>query len=158
TCEFVTRRRVIRLHVAEISAVEFKRDSEGDESYTVRYSGGRIKVRTSIPDFRGFLTQLRALNPAVDLSSFPGRLRPVGVDRRPPGRLDRLGARYALWGARWCVPLIVIAVWGIILCLLVMVGLATGLLPERFGWLFLVGMAAVGCFVVWVIASQAQEP
>ena len=33
TCEFVTWPRVIRLHVAEISAVEYKRDSEGDESY-----------------------------------------------------------------------------------------------------------------------------
>jgi hypothetical protein len=109
TCEFVTRRRVIRLHVAEISAVEYKRDSDGDESYTVRYRGGRIEVRTSIADFRGFLTQLRALNPAVDLSSFPDRLRPVGVTPRPSGRLDRLGARYARWGARWAALLIVIS-------------------------------------------------
>jgi len=89
TCEFVTGERVIRFHVAEISAVEYEND-EG-ESYTVRYSGGHIGMRTSIADFRGFLTQLGALNPAVDLSSFPDRLRPVGVDPRPPGSLVRWG-------------------------------------------------------------------
>jgi len=98
TCEFVTGRRVIRLHVAEIRAVEYKTD-EGEESYSVRYGDGRIGVRTSIADFRGFLTRLSTLNPAVELSSFPDHVRPVGVRPRPPGLLAR-------WGARWAVPLV----------------------------------------------------
>jgi len=148
TCEFVTRRRVIRLHVAEIKAVDYE-DGEGGESYTVRYGGGRIEMRTSIADFRGFLARLSALNPAVDLSSFPDHLRPAGVRPSPPGLLAR-------WGARRAVPLTRIGSWGVILSVLVTVGLVSGLLPERFAWLLVVsGVVSVGC-LVWVITSAGR--
>jgi hypothetical protein len=70
TCELETKRRVIRLHVNEISAVEYREDDEGSESYTIRYRGGKTIVSwlEQCPDF---LSRLQALNPAVDLSSFP---------------------------------------------------------------------------------------
>src|SRR5262245_40259937 len=65
TCEFVTRRRLIRLHVNEIRAVTYKRDDEGSEYYSARYTRGRIRLRSSIADLPDFLTRLQALNPAV---------------------------------------------------------------------------------------------
>jgi hypothetical protein len=144
-CEFVTGRRVIRLHVHEITAVEYRRDDEGEESYAVRHRGGRIGMRSSIANFRGFVGRLRAMNPAVDLSSFPdSRLQPVKV-----GPIRRLAAR-------WFLPLVLIGLLGIVLCVLVMAGLATGLLPEHFAWLFLVGMVAAGGFVVAGSTSPEQ--
>jgi hypothetical protein len=148
-CEFVTGRRVIRLHVHEITAVEYSKDDEGDESYAVRHRGGRIRMRDSISNFRGFVTCLRALNPAVDVSSFPDS-RPQRV-KLP--RLRRLAAR-------WALPLVLIGLLGVVLCVLVMAGVATGLLPEHFIWLFLVGMVAAGGIVLALNAytpEQAQE-
>ena len=47
-CEFVSRGRTIRLHVHEITAVEYSKDDEGGESYAVRHRGGRIGMRSSI--------------------------------------------------------------------------------------------------------------
>jgi hypothetical protein len=148
-CEFLTGRRVIRLHVHEITAVEYSKDDEGGESYAVRHRGGRIGMRNSISDFRGFVTRLSAMNPAVDLSSFPdSRLQPVKV-----GPIRRLAAR-------WALPLALIGVLGCALCVLVMAGLVTGLLPGHFFWLFFVGMVAMGGFVVAMNSyspEQAQE-
>jgi len=71
TCELETRRRVVRLHVNQISAVEYAEDDENPrEWYTVEYNGGSILV-PEWADFADFLQRLKALNPAVDLSSFP---------------------------------------------------------------------------------------
>lgn len=144
-CEFVTGRRVIRLHVHEITAVEYRKDDEGGESYAVRHRGGRIGMRSSISDFRGFVTRLRAMNPAVDLSSFPD-LQPAGV-RRTRRRLP----------PRLTVALVPIGILGFVLCVLVMFGLATELLPARFFWLFLVGMVAIGGLVYALNSSRPEE-
>jgi hypothetical protein len=145
-CEFVTGRRVIRLHVHEITAVEYTNDDESGESYTVRHKGGRIGIRSSISDLRGFATRLRAMNPAVDLSSFPD-FRPQPVKVRA---IRRLAARCAL-------PLALIGVLGVVLCVLVMAGLVTGLLPEHFIWLFPVGMVAAGGLVVALNAFSPEQ-
>jgi len=46
TCELVTSHRVIRLHVNEITALKYQRDSEGDTgSFSIRYTGGKLEVR-----------------------------------------------------------------------------------------------------------------
>ena len=148
TCEFVTGRRVIRLHVHEITAVKYSNDVESGESYAVRYRGGRIGLRSSISDLRGFVTRLQAVNPAVDLSSFPDSWRrPAGFHPGPPRR-----------PSRWAVPLALIGLLGCVLCLLVLVGVATGLLPGRFIWLFLVGMVATGGFVYAVNSDRPGQP
>ena len=84
------------------------------------------------------------MNPAVDLSSFPdSRLQPVKV-----GRIRRLAAR-------WALPLVLIGLLGFVLCVLVMAGLITGLLPEHFIWLFPVGMVAMGGLV---LAMNSYSP
>ena len=42
-CELETRHRLIRLHVNEITAVKYQRDSEGGTgSYDIRYAGGKL--------------------------------------------------------------------------------------------------------------------
>jgi hypothetical protein len=72
-CELETKRRVIRVHVNEIQSVRFSPEtSEQGESYTIRYRGGRLDVGARrMTGFADFLTRLKALNPAADLSSFP---------------------------------------------------------------------------------------
>jgi hypothetical protein len=58
------------------------------------------------------------------------------------------------------LPLILIGLLGVVLCVLVMAGLVTGLLPEHFVWLFLVGMVAAGGIVLALnvyTPEQAQE-
>ena len=72
TCELETERRVIRLHVNEIRSVRYSRDSEdGRESYSIHYRAGKLHVAERMTDFRDFLTHLKALSPAVDLSGVP---------------------------------------------------------------------------------------
>jgi hypothetical protein len=72
TCELETKRRVIRIHVSEIRSVRYSRDPEGDgESYTIYYHGGKLEVHQRMTGFLDFLTRLAALNPTVDLTSFP---------------------------------------------------------------------------------------
>lgn len=71
TCELETGRRVIRLHVNQIRSVRYRRDSEGGESYTIRFEGGKVLVGEETAGFHDFLTRLKMLNPAVDLSTFP---------------------------------------------------------------------------------------
>jgi hypothetical protein len=57
TCELETSRRVIRLHVNQISAVEYYKDDESDrERYTIKYNDGSVVASKSIADFEGFLT------------------------------------------------------------------------------------------------------
>jgi hypothetical protein len=79
TCELETKRRVIRLHVSEISAVEYRDDDETGESYTIRFRGGKTWVSPLVEQFPDFLARLESLNPAVDLSSFPA----AWPDREP---------------------------------------------------------------------------
>jgi hypothetical protein len=72
TCELETNRTVIRLHVNEISAVRYRRETdEQNESYTIHYRSGKLDVSKQMTSFADFLTRLKTLNPAVDLSSFP---------------------------------------------------------------------------------------
>jgi hypothetical protein len=80
TCEFETKGRVTRIHVNEIKSVNYWRDSEStNEQYTIVYQGGKLLVSQRMTDFLDFLTRLKTLNPAVDLSSFPALL----ADARP---------------------------------------------------------------------------
>lgn len=77
TCELETKRGLVRLHTNDIRSVKYRRDSESDrESYTIRYRGGTLKVSDRMTGFADFLARLRALNPAVDLSSFPAETWP----------------------------------------------------------------------------------
>ena len=70
TCELETNRRVIRIHVNEVRSVAYSASGEG-ESYKIHYDGGYLPVTTGMTGFADFLARLKALNPAVDLSSFP---------------------------------------------------------------------------------------
>jgi hypothetical protein len=80
TCEFETKGRVTRLHVSEIKSVKYWRDSESErEHYTISYQGRNLAVSERMTDFLDFLTHLKTLNPAVDLTSFPALL----ADARP---------------------------------------------------------------------------
>jgi hypothetical protein len=83
TCELEMKRRVIRLHVNEIQSVRYSRDSDDRESYTIRCQGQKIHVAGRMTDFSDFLTRLKALNPAVDLTSFPADAWP-GLGGRAP--------------------------------------------------------------------------
>ena len=75
TCELETKRRVIRIHASEIQSVKYWRDSESErEHYTIHYRGGKLHVAERMTGFRDFLTRLKTLNPAVDLTSFPALL------------------------------------------------------------------------------------
>jgi hypothetical protein len=75
TCEFQTKRRLIRLHVGEIRCVKYWRDPEdGGASFTIHHRNGKLLVTEEMTGFLDFLTRLATLNPAVDLSSFPAFL------------------------------------------------------------------------------------
>jgi hypothetical protein len=72
TCGLDTSRRTVRLHVNEITKVKYHRKGdEHDESYTIHFVGGKLNVRDRMGDFPDFLARLKALNPAVDLATFP---------------------------------------------------------------------------------------
>jgi hypothetical protein len=72
TCELETKRRVIRLHVNEIRSVQFSPETDEQcEDYSIRYRGGKLTVNKEMTAFADFLTRLKTLNPAVDLTSFP---------------------------------------------------------------------------------------
>jgi hypothetical protein len=84
TCELKTTwRQVIRLHVKQINAVQYAED-EGTEYYTLKHDGGSVGIGY-IKDLDDFLAHLKALNPAVDLSSCPGWPEDAGAAR---GRAD----------------------------------------------------------------------
>lgn len=75
TCELETIRRVIRLHVNEITAVKYQRDSEGGTgSYAIRYAGGKLDVSEKMTNFSDFLARLSAANPAVSVTDVPADL------------------------------------------------------------------------------------
>jgi hypothetical protein len=104
-CELETKRQVIRLHVNEIRSVEYWRDPEDNsESYTIRFLGGKLGVSERMTNFQDFVTRLKTLHPAVDLTTFPADGWP-GLGGNAPGKagpLNRL-MRSALF------PLVVIA-------------------------------------------------
>jgi hypothetical protein len=68
TCELETFGHVTRIHVSEIRAVE---SESGAERYVIRYRDGKAQLGGNTTDFADFLGRLKALNPAVDVSSFP---------------------------------------------------------------------------------------
>lgn len=89
TCEFETKGRVTHIHVNEIKAVKYWRDSESErEHYTISYQGGKLAVSDRMTDFLDFLTRLKTLNPAVDLSSFPALLAVARPDLGAPGATE----------------------------------------------------------------------
>ena len=109
TCELETRRRVIRLHVGEIQSVTYWRDSENEgEHYTIHYRGGKLGVTQRMKGFLDFLTRLKALNPAVDLSSFPAVLADTWPGVGGPGTGERI-ARGNRFTRSALFPLIVVA-------------------------------------------------
>jgi hypothetical protein len=73
TCELDTRAQTIRLHVSEIRAVKYHRDSESErcDYSTIYYRGGKLRVSRQMGGFSDFLMRLKTLNPAVELSRFP---------------------------------------------------------------------------------------
>jgi hypothetical protein len=88
-CELQTKRRVIRLHVVQIRSVQYARDSEtGREDYTIQFIDGKASVSQRMADFGDFLTQLKALNPAVDLRGFTAKRWPELNIPEPDGGLD----------------------------------------------------------------------
>ncbi len=104
-CELETKRRVIRLHVNEIRSVRFSPESgESCKSYTIRHQGGKLAVNEEMTAFADFLSRLKALNPAVDLTSFPADTWP-GLGGPTPERSGPV--RRFLTSALF--PLIVIA-------------------------------------------------
>ena len=92
TCELETKRRVIRLHVNQIRSVRFSpAGDESSESYSIRYEGGKLHVDKRMADFADFLSRLKALNPAVDLTTFPEGWPGLGRQAsETPGPLRRL--------------------------------------------------------------------
>jgi len=87
TCELVTPRRSIRVHVHEIRSVRYSPETDdSSESYTIHYRDGSLHVAKGMTGFADFVTRLKALNPALDLSSFPPAW-PTLEERRP----ERLG-------------------------------------------------------------------
>jgi hypothetical protein len=84
SCELETKQRVIRLHASQIRCVEYQRDSEtGREHYTIRFGPDKVGVAGSMPDFLDFVTRLKTLNPAVDMSSFPALVSAAWPDAAP---------------------------------------------------------------------------
>jgi hypothetical protein len=71
TCELETNRKVIRLHVNQIGSVKYVRDPDSRADYDIYYQGGSVPVERGMTDFPDFLSRLKALNPTVDLTSFP---------------------------------------------------------------------------------------
>ena len=64
TCEFETKRRVIRLHVNDLRSVRYSgATSEQPEWYTFHYRTGKLHVGKRMGGFADFLTRLKILNP-----------------------------------------------------------------------------------------------
>jgi hypothetical protein len=101
TCELETKRRVIRLHVNQIKAVKYENDSDRRAAYYIVYHGGSVPLDSTMTGLADFLSRLKTLNPAVDLSSFPGDWPGLG---RPKGETG-----ITTFVRRALFPLIVIA-------------------------------------------------
>jgi hypothetical protein len=72
TCELETKREVIRLHVHDLRSVRYSRETDDRvESYTIHYRSGKLHVGKGMTGFGDFLSRLRTLNPAVELTGFP---------------------------------------------------------------------------------------
>ena len=103
TCELDTPRRSIRVHVSEIRSVRYSPETDdSNESYTIHYRDGSLHVHRGMTGFADFLTRLKALNPALDLSSFPSAW-PTQGERTP----EKLGPVNRFFGGA-LFPLIVI--------------------------------------------------
>jgi hypothetical protein len=85
-CELETKRRVIRLHVSQITAVKYETDSDRRAAY-ISYPDGKRSGRQVDARLRDFLNRLTTLNPAVTLTGFPTNWQPLGDrtrERRDP--------------------------------------------------------------------------
>jgi hypothetical protein len=68
TCEFETRRRIVRAQVAEIASVKERFDDEADAYwFQIRLRGRRSLTTYAMPDIEDFLTRIKAMNPAIDI-------------------------------------------------------------------------------------------
>jgi hypothetical protein len=91
TCELETVDHVTRIHVSDIRAVEYRRDSESrTEKYVIRYRSGKAELGARTTDFVEFLRRLKALNPAVDVSSFPALVAETLPENAPSERRSRV--------------------------------------------------------------------
>ena len=134
TCELETKRRLIRLHVAEIRSVEYHRDDESDsESYTIHYQSGKVRVSERMTDFSDFLARLKTLNPVVELTGFPADAW-SGFDIAPTG--------FRIRGVVF--PLIIVG-------FLIVMAIATVGRPRlpSAGFLFSL-LPFVGLFILWI--------
>jgi hypothetical protein len=89
TCDLETKGKVIRLHVNQIESVKYLIDPDSRAHYSISYHGGSVPVTSTMTRFPDFLSRLKTLNPAVDMTSFPSKTWP---DLHPPtirgGRTD----------------------------------------------------------------------
>jgi hypothetical protein len=75
-CEFETRRRVVRAHVAELESVKEEVDEDGDRNYYLRLRDGSRLWTCGLADFDDFLHRIEAMNPSVEIKRHkPWRLR-----------------------------------------------------------------------------------
>lgn len=85
-------------------------------------------------------------------------VRGSGIDRslvRDDGTTSWVGHDPLSQSRRWIGLAVLAMPVGVVLCIVVMVGLGTGLLPGRLSWLFLLGMAMAASFV---FALESQRP
>jgi hypothetical protein len=101
TCEFETRRRLIRLHVNEIQSVKYRCGDESDwESYTVRFPTGKIELNDRMSNVLEFLARLERMNPAVQFRAST-TCRPAETaamsrsNRSPPRRTSATTERWS---------------------------------------------------------------
>jgi len=66
-CEFETRRRVVRAHVAEIASIREEVDEDGVEHYYLRFRDRRRLWTCGLTDFDDFLTRIEKMNPSIEI-------------------------------------------------------------------------------------------
>jgi hypothetical protein len=75
-CEFETRRRVVRTHVAQIASVKEEVDEDGDRNYFLWFRDRGRLWTCGLADFEDFLTRIEAMNPSIEIKRHkPFRLR-----------------------------------------------------------------------------------
>jgi hypothetical protein len=73
-CELQAKRRMIRLDATQVRSVNYTPESDQtNEHYTLSYQGGNLRVGRRMTGFPDFLARLKALNPALDLTSLPAQ-------------------------------------------------------------------------------------
>ena len=67
-CEFETRRRVVRAHVAEIASIREEIDEDGDGNYYLRLRDRSRLWTCGLADFDDFLTRIETMNPSTEIN------------------------------------------------------------------------------------------